>query len=450
MLLTKPVPEIEDWIKGIAGVDVSYGQASDMRKKLQAEAEAWKNLPEVKSSADRFQADAHDFSADRSSSLQDDVRALTNSEVEAANQRIQLRAKNLTGEQRIEQMGGIVKEEYAKATGALDALKKDIQARSVAFDTQFLAARNKRINFEKGITDARSSGLLTRGEFNAANDQNHRASDVSTYTEDPRVQNAVSRLFNDPLSREAALLGKPWATQEDARLRAMEMARQWALTERPKYESQGDADNAFTEFVNTKMRREVASTLGLEGASEPPGPASKPGGPSIPALDQAKDGKDFQVVLDGGDKGALKLAAVKAYPAGSKSPQSLTKFQASFGQANGSMPKIRGDARKDLVAMTRSGQLDQTTRTALLNTGAASPGELLRGAIVENGVTIPIKPEEVDIWKTMVFTSTIQFRKAYNDDRAMLRSLSKMYGVQDADFAVWAKQQGLLLKVNGL
>ena len=192
----------------------------------------------------------------------------------------------------------------------------------------------------------------------------------------------------------------------------------------------------------------MAKALDIEGADKAPGASSKPGGPSQGQEDQANDGKAFQSVLDTGDASTLKLAAVKAYPVPpikGGAPQSLTKFQANFGQANGQMQKIRSDARKEIATAT-----DPNVRRALLNAGAATPGELLKGEMVVNGVKVPITPADLDIWKTMVFTSTTQFVAACNGDPDTVYAIAEKYGVTADDFEAWVKQQGLLLKVNGL
>jgi len=449
-LLVQTTDEISEWLGGIAGREVSYTQAREMRAKLQAESEAWKNLPEVKLSSDAFKAEAEVFAADRSEGIQDRLRDLSNTEIAGANQRIQLRANKLNEQQRIEQMGGIVREEYGKASQVLSTFKADISAKSVAFDTQLLAANSKGVSFEREIIRARESGLLNRSEFNSAVERNMRASDISQYTNDERVTNVIRNLFPTTEEYNSTLSGRPWNQINDAQLRAVRMAQEWAITERPKYDSQGAADNAFSAYLNEKVRPEVGKAMGVDGADKPQTGIGTPGGPTVPQVDQAEDGKAFQVALEYGSTEMIRTAAAKAYPASPKGPKSVVEFQSSFGAKNGQIPKIRNRARQELAAGLGYGA-DQPTKQALLRSGAATPRELLEGSMDVGGMKIPISTSDVDIWKTMVFASTVQFQGAVLNDPETVYKIAEKYGVQsDEDFDAWVKQQGLLLKVNGL
>jgi hypothetical protein len=423
-----------------------------MQKKLQAEVEAWKGLPEVKAQTDAFEADSKDFVADRAKGIQDEFRDLTNGEVAAANKRIRLKAMQLTGEQRREQMGSIVEAEYAKATKTLKDFKADVRTRAVAFEGQLLAANNHGVPFEADIMRAFEAGLINRGEVESAVTKNNAASDISNYTADSRVENAVENLFPTREMFNDYMMTKevPWRNLEDARLRAFDAAREWAVMERGQYESKGAADAAFTEFINKKMRPDVAEALGIEGADKPAGASAKPGGPTQTEEDMATKGKAFQSVLDTGDAGMLKIAGVKEYPLPrvKSVPQPLTRFQENFGQRNGQMQKIRSDARKEIAVAT-----DANVKRALLNTGIATPNELLKGSMVVDGVTIPIASADIDIWKAMVFVSTTQFEQACSTDDGteMLYMIAEKYGISsNDDFDIWINQQRLLLKVNGL
>lgn len=449
------VDSIDEWISSIQGSEVSWSQASEMRKTLQTEAESWKNLPEVKLASDAIDAETRVFTADRSEGVQDQLRDLTNDRVASANERIQMRSRGLNGQQRAEQMGGIVKEEYAKATQALDAFKSDISTRSVAFDIELRNANNKGVNFEEKIDAARQAGLLTRSEFRTAVESNQRASDISHYTEDSRVKNVLSSLFPTTEIASIKLAGKNADQVIAASNRAYEMAQEWATTERGQYESTRDADNGFTKFINTKLRPEMAKMLDLEGADKPLGATSKPGGPSFQQEDNATAGKAMQGALESGDQQVLKVMAAVSYadplPRLKDRPQSIGKFKENFGQRNGLMPKIRAQARNEIATLSRFSVGDQAAlKTALLNQGIATPRELLAGEMVVNGAAIQFTPKELDIWKTMVFTSTAQFENACLSDSRMVRSIGKLYGVTDEDSDVWIDQQKFLLKANGL
>ncbi len=442
--------EIAEWIKGL---DVSYGQKSDMQKKLQAEVEGWKGLPEVKAANDVFEADRKDFVADRAKGIQDDFRDLTNSEVAGANQRIRLQAMKLTGEQRTEKMGGIVEAEYAKATAVLKAFKADIHTRSVAFDSQLLAASNKGVNFEADIIRARDAGLITRGELNTAVEKNQKASDISHYTEDPRVKGVLASLYPTTEIASINLSGMDYNKIQAANSRAFELAQEWGMNERGNYDSPRAADNAFSGWIVNKLRPEMAKALDIPGSEKPIGASAKPGGPSFSEEDRATEGKSFQTILDTGSAETLKLAAAKAYPLPKvkRVPQSLTKFQENFGQPNGQMQKIRADARKEIGTLA---SYDDATaallKPALLNAGVATPGEILKGEMDIGGVKVPILPGEIDPWKAMAFQSTAQFVNACSGDPDTVYSLAEKLRVTRDDFEPWVKQQGLLLKRNGL
>lgn len=451
-LWSQPVDEIEEWIRGIAGKDVSYSQARAMRAKLQAEADAWKSLPEVKQSADAFKSETETFAADRSEGIQDKLRSLTNEQVATANQRIQLRASKLNEQQRAEQMGSIVAEEYGKATQTLKAFKDDIRVRSVAFDTELLAANNKGQDFAEKIIQARKDGLLNRSEFKAAIDSNQGASDISTYTNDERIKNIVRDLYPTAQDFNYALLGAKWNQINDAQIRATRMAEEWYINDRPKYESKGAAYNAFSKYLNENIRREIGKAMEIPGADKPISGLGTPGGPNVTQINQAEEGKAFQTVMEYGSTELLRTAVAKWYTAGKGAPDAVVEFQANFGAKNGRIQKIRAEAREELAAGLGYGAPGQeATKKTLLLAGAATARELLVGEMEVNGMKIPILPSDVDIWKTMVFQSTAQFEQACATGIGVVYDIAERYGVQsDEDFEAWVKQQDLLLKVNGL
>ena len=451
-LLSQTTGEIDEWIRGMAGSEVSYTQAREMRAKLQSESQAWKDMPEVKTASDNFKAETESFAADRSEGIQDTLRSLTNEQVMAANQRIQLAASKLNEQQRAEQMGGIVAKEYAEASRVLKAFKDDIRSRAVQFDVERVAANAKGIDITQKIIDARASGLLNRAEFDTAIRANASAADISQYTNDDRIKNVVRALYATTEDYNNALFGVKWNQINDAQIRAYRMAQDWAVNERPKYESQGAADNAFSKYLNEKIRPEIGKAMEIPGADQPVSGIGTPGGPTVTQTNQAEDGKAFQVTLEYGSPEAIRMAAAKLYPAGKGALDSVTEFQANFGAKNGKIPKIRAQARQELVDGLGYGTPEgQQTKRALLLAGAANAKELRDGVMDVGGMKIPIAPSDVDIWKTMVFQSTKQFEQACSTGYNVMYDIAERYGVQsDEDFEAWVKQQELLLKVNGL